>query len=116
MTKEQKETKKTNNPQTCVRFSQEEYSEVKDESEKLRKTIPTLLKDSYFGRLPTKVLISREELTEIRKDLNRIGNNINQVAKKLNSGLMQGWHPIIEEVKDEFVHLQRTLHFGYIDK
>ena len=62
-----------------VRFSDKEYKQVQKDSFKTSKSIPSLLKDTYFNGRPTEVLMSREDLKIVRKDLNKIGNNLNQV-------------------------------------
>ena len=96
-----------------VRFSPQEYRKVLKDSKEKNKTIPALLKDSYFGRLPEKVAFKDTHVNEIRKDLNRIGNNLNQIARKLNSGFMHGWHPIIDEAKKEFNRIKDAIQLGY---
>jgi hypothetical protein len=98
---------------TNVRFTSIEYKQVKKDSSKLCKSIPTLLRDAYFNRLPTKVLVNQKDLDILRKDMNRIGNNLNQVAKKLNSGFMHGWSDTLDKVLEEFKKLNRLIYHGH---
>ena len=98
---------------TCVRFSPREYKRIKKKSDQSRKSIPQLLRDSYFGRLPTRVLLKDNDLDILRKDLNRIGNNLNQIARKLNAGLMHGWSNALESVSEQFETLTDQIHYDY---
>ncbi len=96
-----------------VRFSPSEYKQVQKDSSKLSKTVPTLLRDAYFNRLPTKVLVTQKDLETLRKDINRIGNNLNQVAKKVNSGFMHGWSDTLDKVLEEFKTLNSLIYYGH---
>ena len=93
-----------------VRFSLKEYEKISKEANSQRTSIPKLLKNAYFSRLPTKVLMSHSDLEQVRADLNRIGNNINQVARKLNAGFMAGWSDTLDLVLIELKTLTRQLH------
>lgn len=87
MNSENKEKLQKNRPGTFIRFSEDEQNRLDTESLILGKSIPTLLRDSYFNRLPTKPLIDNEGTKSILAQLGRIGNNINQLAKNSNRGL-----------------------------
>lgn len=96
-----------------VRMSRTEYKRIKRESELLGKSIPTLLRESYFRKPPGRVLLSGNDLVILRKDLNRIGNNLNQIARKLNAGLMHGWSNSLDLVLEEFQTLTNQIYYGY---
>ena len=96
-----------------VRMSPNEYKRILKDSQSLGLSIPDLLKESYFKNPPRKVLVSKDDLIILRKDLNRIGNNLNQVARKLNAGLMHGWSNTLELVLEEFETLKNQIHYGY---
>ena len=96
-----------------VRMSPSEYDRIKKDSETSRKSIPELLRESYFSQPPRRVLMDRDNVTILRKDLNRIGNNLNQVAKRLNSGLMHGWSNTLDLVLEQFETLTNQIHYGY---
>ena len=97
----------------CVRMSPSEYKRIQKESKVLGKSIPQLLRDSYFGNLPVKVLVNKNDLGILRKDLNRIGNNLNQIAKRLNTGLMHGWSDTLDMVLEQFDTLTDQIHYNY---
>ena len=99
-----------------VRFPAMEYQKLVKDSNKLRKSIPVLLRDAYFNRLPTKVLWGLEDLRQIISELNRIGNNINQIARKVNVSVMCGWHPVLEEAQADFIKLKDSMYLGYNHK
>ena len=96
-----------------VRMSASEYSRIERDSIKSGKPIPELLREAYFSKPPLKVLFQKEDLITLRKDLNKIGNNINQVARKLNSGFMHGWNNTLELVLEQFQTLTNQIHYGY---
>lgn len=96
-----------------VRFNDREYKQVQKDAFKKSKSIPTLLKDTYFKGRPTEVLMNENDLDVVRKDLNKIGNNLNQVARKLNSGFMHGWNDTLDRVLEQFEILTKQLHHGY---
>ena len=98
---------------SCVRMSPSEYEQIKRDSEASGKSIPKLLRESYFSRPPMKVLVSQRDLAFLRKDLNRIGNNLNQVAKRLNANLMHGWSDTLELVLEQFKTLTNQIYYGY---
>ena len=97
----------------CVRLSPIEYKRIEKESRKTGKSIPKLLRESHFHQPPRKVLIGKNDVAFLRKDLNRIGNNLNQVTKRLNSGLMHGWSNTLELILKQFEDLTRQVHYGY---
>ena len=96
-----------------VRMSPLEYERIKNDSEVSGKSIPALLRNSYFGNLPVKVLVNKNDLNILRKDLNRIGNNLNQIARRLNAGLMKGWSNKLDLILEEFQTLTSQIYYGY---
>ena len=96
-----------------VQMSPSEYKRIKKESKESGKSIPDLLRKSYFGLLPRKVLMNKNDLDVLRKDLNRIGNNLNQIARRLNSGLMHGWSDTLDLVLKEFRTLTNQIYYSY---
>ncbi len=96
-----------------VRMSPSEYDRIKKDSETSGKSIPDLLRESYFSQPPRKVLVGRSDLAILRKDLNRIGNNLNQIARRLNVGLMHGWSDKLDSVLEQFETLTNQIYYGY---
>ena len=101
---------------TCVRMNAKEYERIRKESQSTGKSVPELLREAYFSSAPRKVLMNREDVVTLRKDLSRIGNNINQVAKKVNSGLLSGWNNTLDLVLVQFETLTRQIHYGYVER
>lgn len=96
-----------------VRMSPFEYRRIKKDSEASRKSIAELLRESYFSQPPRKVLMDRKDVDLLRKDLSRIGNNLNQVARRLNTGLFHGWNNTLNLIWEELRALKKQIHYGY---
>lgn len=94
---------KTNNQRTTVRMNNEEYQKIKLDSDYSGDTIPTLFKNSYFNK-ENKIYskLEKEELQKMRLELSRLGNNLNQIARKVNSGLVSGWSTSFDQILREF--------------
>lgn len=108
-----KKIKLTVGSSSHVRMSPKEYKRIKRDSELSRKSIPELLRESYFSKPPGKVLVNKNDLEILRKDLSRIGNNLNQIAKRVNAGLMHGWSDTLDLVLEQFKTLTNQIHYGY---
>ncbi len=87
---------------TCVRFSAEEYLILKKDELLIGKSIPWLLKTAYFKNGIAPPLLDAETRRAVRRELAYIGNNINQLAKNVNSGL-------ISQVKDEVQEMLQAI-------
>lgn len=83
---------------TTVRLTEEEFERILRESQATGLSLPKLLKQRYFKSSPLKVLMSKEERHALAAELRRIGNNVNQIARRMNSGALEGWHPEFAEV------------------
>ena len=82
----------------CVRVSSAEHQQLLKDSKYLRKTLPKLLRESYFNRVPSTILMRDDDVDKLRVEINRIGNNINQIAKQMNSGIREGWNNSFERL------------------
>ena len=51
------------------------------------KSIPTILKDSFFNRGPTKLVFSSEDAKELLKQLSYLNRNLNQLTRYIHSGI-----------------------------
>ena len=69
-----------------VRFTEEESKKIKSHSKASGKSVDSLLRDSYFRRTMNLKIVQRDELDGIRYSLGKIGNNLNQISRSLNSG------------------------------
>lgn len=68
-----------------VRFTDEEFEKIKKHKEYTGKTVPQLLKQAYFSKQIVLPLLSLVHFRDLIIELKRIGNNVNQIARKLNS-------------------------------
>lgn len=71
---------------THVRLSDAEYRSACADQEARGKSIPELLKEAYFGGKPTAILMTKEDVKRLLSEMLRQGNNLNQIARKLNAG------------------------------
>ena len=75
-----------------MRFSDDEFDRIKREAKLSGRSLPVILKKSHFSREEMKVLFNEGERHTFCTELRRIGNNINQIAKRVNSGALEGWY------------------------
>jgi len=87
--------------QTHIRFSEDEYSQVLNDSKVYGETVPNLMKTIYFRKKLPQPIMNREDALAVIASLNRIGNNANQIAKHLNSGFRQGFNTMVEELRND---------------
>ncbi len=98
---------------TCVRMSPQEYTRIRNESANSGKSIPELLREAYFNSPPRKVLVTEKDLAILRNDMGKIGNNLNQIVRKLNAGFVHGWSNTLDLVFEQFKTLTDQIHYGY---
>lgn len=84
-----------------VRLSESEYQRITKEQKITGKSIPWLLKNAYFKGPLCALLMGVEEQRALLVELRRIGNNINQIAKKINSGFREGWNDEFNQIRHE---------------
>lgn len=82
-----------------IRFSPEEYEKLLDDEKKTRLGAQDLLKRAYFGGGGIALLMTDEDRDRLMTELSRIGANVNQIAKKVNSGFREGFNQEIVEVR-----------------
>ena len=103
---------KSKKNQSHVRFTDEEYARVHEDAEAYGKTVPEMIKGVYFGKNLARPVLNRDDAQRVLAALARIGNNVNQIARQLNSGFRQGFNPAIQEVRDAVVALRHFI-MGY---
>ncbi len=104
------EKKNKRSPSSCVRFSESEYKRIQKMTAALGLSIPDILKQNTFNRLDLECpLYSREDADRIIVELKRIGNNLNQIAHKVNSGLMTGWSQSFNALWVEILNLRKQM-------
>lgn len=75
------------NRQISFRVSEEEYNILQEKSTIANLSIPQYCKDVSLSKKINQPKVDHQGASEIALEVRRIGNNINQVAKHLNSGL-----------------------------
>jgi len=94
---------------THVRLSEEQYLFLQKEQRITGKSIPTVLKERCFSKPLTKVLLSPEEQRVLLVELRRIGTNVNQIARRVNSGLREGWYEAMEKVAQDLSNVRQWI-------
>lgn len=96
-------------PSTCVRFSTEEYDHLLNDAKVLGKSIPQLLKSAYFVGAPLIPLMDAADRRATLRALDQIGNNINQIARHLNSGIREGVNKSFVEVCEQLSVIRKYM-------
>jgi hypothetical protein len=89
-----------------VRFTPDEHWRIAGEATLRGTTIPKLLKRCFFHGPPAAPLVAHAEARAIVGELRRIGTNINQIARQLNS---QGVASNVRQTISEAVEYLRSL-------
>ena len=92
-----------------VRMSQDEYRQLENDSQVLNVTKAKLLRRRYFLDDVISPKFDNEKAKRIEFLLSRIAGAQNQIAKKINSGVLLGWNHSFEEVLSEFKTLKKEL-------
>lgn len=110
MADEQMKLAKPRLPSSHVRFTESELAMVKKMQEASGLSIPDLLKKALFRRTGfERPLFSKEDAERIMVELRRQGNNLNQIAKQINSGLMTGWSQSFNALVRGYVDLRHMI-------
>ena len=86
---------------SCVSFSENEYRRITNKANRLGKSIPSILKKSHFRKKPVTPVFSFDDAKKLISALARIGNNLNQIARKINSGFAEGYNDHLRSVSEE---------------
>jgi len=96
-------------PHTHVRFTVAEFARLCEEALTSGLSIPVLLRNSHFSKRKLRVLLSEPERRIWYAELRRIGVNVNQIARRVNSGLLENWHPEFLEAVKAITELKQIL-------
>lgn len=97
-------------PSTHVRFTEIEYKRIDKMRQSLGLSIPDILKKNTFSRFDLESpLYTREDADRVIVELKRIGNNLNQIARKINAGLLSGWSQSFNGFVAEIVRLRHEM-------
>jgi hypothetical protein len=92
-----------------LRFTKGEYKQLVEASRNTGLTIPKILKGHYFEKPIGRPLIGNDVAKSIGVELRRIGNNVNQIARQLNSGIYEGWHPEFATFSADFSRVYQLI-------
>ncbi len=101
---------------TTVRFTKNEYLKAKKMQLESGHSIPWLLKIALFERGISPPTLDNETRDKIQLELSRIGTNVNQIAKSLNSGIFDGMAERFLEHINDFRMVRSFLGLGYGDR
>lgn len=96
-------------PASCVKFSDAEYKALLEDTKITGKSIPTLLKTAYFTGRRAHVLMNKEDQERWYRELRQWGNNLNQLARRVNAGLSAEWHPEFENVRNSLLRIENLV-------
>ena len=95
-----------------VRVTQMEYMRVLKMVSATGKNPQELFRRALLDRMDLEkpiYLLLPEQAIEFGIELKRQGNNINQIAHKMNSGLMTGWSQALAGINAGYVRLNHML-------
>jgi hypothetical protein len=96
-------------PSTHVRFTRDEYLRLSKDQLLTGQSIPWLLKETYFNRADFAPRLDVKTRDAVRRELGYIGNNLNQAARSINSGLVDDFRGKFDEVYQGFKVLRSFL-------
>lgn len=96
-----------------IRISEEDYQVIQEAAKKERVNLSVYVRSKLTSRIQDQPGV-RQEFQNLNYEVNRIGNNINQIARNYNLNL---YHPddvkdlkrLLEEVHDLFLDMRRKL-------
>ena len=101
----------------CVRVDASEHRRIKKMTLATGMSAPELFRSALLGRMDLEQpLFSPEQAKGFESELKRQGNNINQIAKKINSGLMTGWSQAFAAINVSYVKLSQMLVVNYASR
>lgn len=111
MSNEQKTTTRIRKKalQSCVNFSEKEFSEIMTDTQLSGHSIPFLLKTAYFQSRRVRILMSKEDQMQWYKELRHWGNNLHQLAIRVNSGLMSGWTEDVYLIRQSITRIEELV-------
>ena len=101
---------------TNVRLSRGEYLRLKRDELESGRSVPWLLKTAYFEHGISAPTLDVESRKVVRRELAYIGNNLNQLTKNVNSGLISNVKEEVQEMIQAFRVLKSFLCLDYGDR
>jgi hypothetical protein len=95
---------------TCVKFTEAEYAKVKNMQLVTGLSIPTLLKKALLKREDlAQPAFAESEQRALITEINRQGNNVNQIAQKIHQGGLQSWGAEFNRLAIAYNELRRAI-------
>src|SRR5437868_5968647 len=101
-----------------MRLKEIEFLELERDAQTAGMSMIDLMKNTYFkGRLAPALMPANERAIVLR-NLSGMANNINQIARNLNSGISQNITPDIKVMKEALLQIMKlhTPSWGYSEK
>ncbi|MBK9324293.1 MAG: plasmid mobilization relaxosome protein MobC [Bdellovibrionaceae bacterium] len=101
----------------CVRIDATEHQRIKKMIAATGMSGPELFRRALFCRMDfERPLLTPEQAKSFETELKRQGNNINQIAKKINMGLMAGWSQALSAINVNYMKLSQMLTVNYANR
>jgi len=101
----------------CVRIDATEHQRIKKMIAATGMSGPELFRRALFCRMDLeRPLLTPEQAKNFETELKRQGNNINQIAKKINMGLMAGWSQALSAINVNYMKLSQMLTVNYANR
>ena len=94
---------------SCVYFTEDQYTEIHSDSVASGLSVPHLLKNAYFPNRRVRILMPKEEQERWIKELRHWGNNLNQLAKRVNAGFLKDWYPEFSLIKSSIDRVEKMV-------
>ena len=102
-------------PSTHVRWTRGEYLQAKRIQIETGKSLPWLLKTALLNAGIAPPVLDHESRATVRKVIAYAGNNLNQIAKRVNSGIYEGFQSSFEDVAQSLRTLRSFLNLNHGD-
>ena len=101
--------KRKQKPAVLIRVSEEELRHMEKVATAYGETVQKLFRKFVNGLTIPKVVLHPEGAQSLLVAINRIGNNINQIARRMNEGNARGWYHEFNQAKDELGEIRNLL-------
>jgi len=101
------------NPCSLVRFSREQFAKIENDANAFGKSVPDLLRSAYFAKKLEAPRFASIDADRIVAAINRVGNNLNQIAKHLNTGFREGYQTLLDEAVILLVGIKAEVTVGH---
>jgi negative regulator of replication initiation len=97
-----------------IRLSEDEYNRIQTMVETIGITAPEIFRRALLDTINfVQPLFSKQDTQQIMTELSRQGNNINQIAKRVNSGLLTGWDQSFNNMVRAYMDLRHLIASSY---